>query len=153
MKKVFVLAMLPFLFFACVKTSAPCTNVTPASEEPQILAYCGANGISYSKDPSGIYYQIIDPGTNPHPTITSIVSTTYTGKLLNGVVIDSSSTALSFALNQLVVGWQIGLQFIGKGGHIKMVVPSSLCYGCNGALPTVPGNSILYFDITLVDVK
>lgn len=153
MKKVFVLAAVPCLFFACVKTSDPCTNVTPASEEPQILAYCGANGISYSKDPSGIYYQIIDPGTSPHPTITSVVSTTYSGKLLNGSVVDSSSTALSFPLNQLVVGWQIGLQLIGKGGHIKMVVPSSLCYGCNGAPPTVPGNSILYFDITLVDIK
>jgi len=51
----------------------------------------------------------------------------------------------------LIAGWQIGLPLIHKGGEIKLIVPSSLAYGCgNGPLPA---NSILYFDIHLVDVQ
>ena len=122
-----MLAMLPILFFGCVKSPTPCTGVSPASEEAQILAYCGANGISYTKDASGIYYQVIDPGTAPHPSPSSTVGTTYVGKLLNGTVVDSTDTTFTVPLNQLIDGWQIGLPIIGKGGHIKMVVHSSHC--------------------------
>jgi hypothetical protein len=62
---------------------------------------------------------------------------------------DSSKTG--WILGSLIPGWQIGLPLIHKGGEIKLIVPSSLAYGCgNGPLPA---NSILYFDIHLVDVQ
>ena len=157
MKKMFFLIALPALLFGCAKsgnTSQACTDVTPASEEAQIIAYCNANNISYTKDSSGIFYQIIDQGTAPHATISSTVSTTYVGKYLTGSVIDQSTTPYTAPLNKLIPGWQIGLQLIGKGGHIKMVVPSSLCYGCYGVPASgLPPNTIIFFDINLLDVK
>ena len=156
MKKVFVLALLPLLFLGCVKSNngtQTCTDVTPAAEEAQIIAYCTANGITYTKDPSGIYYQILNLGTAPHPTTSSKVTVDYTGKLLNGTIVDKNTTPYTNYLNQLIQAWQIAVPLIGVGGHIVMVAPSSLCYGCYGASPNVAPNTILYFDITLNKVE
>jgi FKBP-type peptidyl-prolyl cis-trans isomerase FkpA len=73
--------------------------------------------------------------------------------LLDGRVFDqqADATKTGWVLGSLIAGWQIGLPLIQKGGEIKLIIPSSLGYGCdNGALPP---NSILYFDIHLVDVQ
>lgn len=156
MKKFLIAGLMPLMFAACLKSnnsSATCSDVAPAAEATQIQAYCDANSIDYVVDSSGIYYQIVNPGEAEKPTVNSTVSTTYVGKLLNGTTIDQSSTPYQAQLNMLIAAWQIGLQKIGKGGHIKMVAPSSLCYGCYGYPPTVPSNAILFFDITLVDFQ
>jgi FKBP-type peptidyl-prolyl cis-trans isomerase FkpA len=156
MKKVLTLALLSLLFNGCLKSETstpPCSDVPPASEEPQMIAFCHANNITYRKDSSGIFYQILDMGTSPSPTLNSRVSVTYVAKYLDGSLLDQTTTPISNPLNSLIVGWQIGLQLIGEGGHIKMVVPSSLCYGCNGVPGHVPPNAIIYFDVTLTDVQ
>ncbi|HEY6978215.1 MAG TPA: FKBP-type peptidyl-prolyl cis-trans isomerase [Chitinophagaceae bacterium] len=155
MKKVLILALLPVLFYGCLKSensTPPCTDVPPATEEPQITAFCNANSIVYMKDSSGIFYQILDMGRSPAPTLSSMVSVTYVAKYLNGTILDQTTTPITNPLNNLIPGWQIGLQLIGEGGHIKMVVPSALCFGCDGS-ERVPPNTILYFDITLTDVQ
>ena len=156
MKKVLILALVPVVFYGCLKSETstpPCTDVPPATEEPQIIAFCNANSIVYMKDSSGIFYQILDMGTSPSPTLSSKVSVTYVAKYLDGTLLDQSTTPITNPLNTLIAGWQIGLQLIGKGGHIKMVVPSSLCYGCNGVPGRVPANAVIYFDVTLTDVQ
>jgi FKBP-type peptidyl-prolyl cis-trans isomerase len=71
---------------------------------------------------------------------------TYTGTLLNGTKFDAGT--ISYPLSQLIVGWQIAVPLIGKGGRIKVVLPSSLGYGAQTTGP-IPANSPLYFDITL----
>ena len=156
MKKVNFLGLLVILFYGCLKSDTstpPCTDVTPASEESQIIAFCNANSIAYMKDSSGIFYQILNPGTGPAPSLNSKVSVIYVAKYLDGTILDQTTTPITNPLNNLIAGWQIGLPLIAKGGHIKMVVPSSLCYGCNGVPGRVPANAIIYFDITLVDVQ
>lgn len=139
----------------CIKNTTPqqCTPKSVASEEPTILAYASANGITATKDPSGLYYQVITQGSGPAPSSTTKVFVTYTGKLLNGTVFDQQTNAAQtgWVLGTLIQGWQIGLPLIQKGGEIKLIVPSSLAYGCSAA--TLPANSILYFDVQLVDVQ
>lgn len=138
----------------CIKNEQGCTNQTPQSEEAQIQAYTAANGITATRHSSGIYYQIMNPGTGPAPTLTSRVFITYTGKLLTGATFDQSAdpSRSNWILRELIEGWQIGLPLIKKGGQIKLIIPSAYAYGCN---PTgsIPGNSVLYFDINLVDVQ
>jgi len=72
--------------------------------------------------------------------------------LLDGTTFDQQTDAskTGWPLGSLIAGWQIGLPLIQKGGKIKLIVPSSLAYGCGGNLPA---NSILYFDVHLVDVQ
>lgn len=145
------------LFASCVKSgsgSQSCTDISPIAEEGQILNFCEAIGMNYTKDSSGIYYEIVDPGTGTHPTANAIITTTYVGKFLTGVTLDSSTAPYTSPLSNLIRGWQIAIPKIGKGGRIKMVVPSSLCYGCYGVPQSgLPGNTILYFDVQLLDVK
>jgi FKBP-type peptidyl-prolyl cis-trans isomerase len=80
------------------------------------------------------------------------VATVYTGKLLNNTQFDASANPVSFLLNGVIKGWQIAIPLIRKGGRIKMVIPSSLAYGCNGS-GSIPPNSPLYFEVTLTDVR
>jgi len=107
------------------------------------------------KDNTGLYYQIISQGYgSTAPGIGSTISVTYTGTRLDGVVFDSTgATARSFALSNLIPAWQIGMPKIKAGGHIKLLVPSALGYGCLGIQNFIPSNTPIYFDITLVSVQ
>ncbi len=150
-----LLALVFFLFLAgCSKKEEGCMPVSPKSEEAQIIEYANSKGIIAEKHASGIFYQIMTPGTGTTtPTLNSRVYITYTGQLLNGTLFDQGTDAskTGWKLGGLIEGWGIGLPLIKKGGRIKLIIPSSLAYGCNGA-PSIPPNAVLYFDVTLVDL-
>jgi FKBP-type peptidyl-prolyl cis-trans isomerase FkpA len=96
----------------------------------------------------------MDAGTGTvAPNTTSTVTVQYVGKLLNGSTFDSSVTPFTSSLSQLIDGWKIGIPLIKKGGKIKLIIPSALGYSCTGAPPIIPGNSPLFFEVSLVDVK
>lgn len=120
----------------------------------QIQAFAAANGINAQPDPSGLFYEIIEMGSGPKASVNSKISITYTGKLMNGQTFDEALTpnAEPWPLSSLIKGWIIGIPLINEGGHIKLIIPSSLAYGC-AQYYTIPGNSVLYFDIHLVDVQ
>ncbi len=136
----------------CSKQDRGCTTVEPKAEEPQILAYAKADSIQVTKHSSGIYYQIINPGTGAALSQNSNVSVTYKGELLNGTIFDQQTNPVSFGLAGVIEGWQIGIPLIKKGGRIKLIIPSAYAYGCNGNAG-IPPNSILFFDVTLFDVQ
>lgn len=153
MKKILLLACTVFtLFIACLKKDEGCQPVPPAQEEAQLLAYANTNGMAVIKHSSGLYYQIINPGSGPVPTLDSRVFVTYTGKFLNGTVFDQKTSPINFQLGQLIEGWQIGLSLLQKGGQIHLLVPSALAYGCMGN-PVIAPNLPLFFDVNLVDVQ
>jgi FKBP-type peptidyl-prolyl cis-trans isomerase FkpA len=156
MKKIILIPFISFLLIpgtSCVKEK-PCVNKTVASEDGAMVAFANANSITATRHSSGMYYQIMAGGSGTVPTLGNTVSVTYTGKLLDGTVFESSGANPTplIPLAQFIPGWQIGLQQIQKGGSIKLIVPSSMAYGCRGA-GVIPGNSILYFEITLVEVQ
>lgn len=136
----------------CSKQEKGCMTVEPKAEEPQILAYAKADSINVTKHSSGIYYQIINPGSGATPSQNSNVSVTYIGQLLNGTTFDQRTTPISFNLARVIEGWQIGIPLIKNGGRIKLIIPSAYAYGCNGS-GSIPGNSVLFFDVTLINVQ
>ena len=136
----------------CSKQETGCTPVEPKTEEPQIIAYAAKDSIHATKHSSGIYYEIINPGSGAVPTRNSKVSVTYTGKLLDETKFDESTSPVDFYLSEVIEGWQIGIPLIKKGGRIKLIIPSAYAYGCNGSGP-IPANSVLFFDVTLTDVQ
>ncbi|HEY4149296.1 MAG TPA: FKBP-type peptidyl-prolyl cis-trans isomerase [Chitinophagaceae bacterium] len=140
----------------CLKSnnSSPCTSKAVTVDEPAILAYLATNNITgYVKHSSGLYYKIDSLGSAVSPNSSSKVYVTYTGKFTDNTVFDSVSDAskTGWTLGTLLQGWQIGLPLIGKGGRIHLYIPSALGYGCTITGP-IPANSVLVFDITLVDV-
>jgi FKBP-type peptidyl-prolyl cis-trans isomerase FkpA len=155
MKKIFLIGLPVMLLFGsgCLKSNE-CKPKSVQSEEGAITAFAAANSITATRHSSGLYYQIINPGSGVTPTISSRIYVTYVGKLLDGTIFDqqSNSSQTGFYLSQVVPGWQIALPLIQKGGQIKFIVPSSLGYGCTAQGP-IPANAVLYFDVTLVDVQ
>ena len=108
------------------------------------------------KSKSGLFYMIDNKGNNDFPSIGSTVSLHYTGKLVDGTIFDSSyqrNNPISFVLGkgQVIKGWDEGLLKIAKGGSGKLVIPSNLGYGENGAGGIIPPNSTLIFDLELID--
>jgi len=146
------LAIATIFFISCGKEKG-CKNVNPTEEDAEMQAYMSSQGITGTKHPSGLYYQIIAPGGSSRPVSTSRVYVRYVGKTFDGNEFDSQNVASNtgFTLYNLIAGWQIGIPLIGKGGRILLVVPSSLAYGCNGAGDDIPANAPLYFEIDLVD--
>lgn len=140
-----------FVFTGCIKKDQGCTPVRPQDEETQIMAYAATNGMNATKNPNGIYYEVITPGVGATPTLASTITVSYTGKLLNGTVFEQSM-GYTKALNSVIEGWQIGMPLIRKGGRIKLIIPSSYGYGCIEK-GNIPANSVLYYDIYLSDVQ
>ena len=136
--------------FTC-SGSAPKITV-PGSELLEIESYLNKNNITDAvKSDKGFYYRILTPGTGVTPTVCSNVTIYYKGSLLNGNVFDQTSTsAATFPLSQLIAGWQHGLTLIKTGGKIILYLPPSLGYGAAGSPPVIPANSSLIFEITLV---
>lgn len=107
------------------------------------------------KTESGLAYKIIEAGSGATPKETDMVKVHYTGKLTDGSVFDSSverNQPATFPLNRVIKGWTEGVQLIKPGGKIKLVIPSELAYGDNGAPPKIPGGATLTFDVELLEI-
>lgn len=154
-KNLFILVCIAGCFAACKKSSSD--NFDPEvqfkADTTAIRAFIKANNIPALKDKSGVFYQIIAPGSGSvtYTTATKITAA-YQGKLLNGTVFDSSSSFGPFTLNTVITGWGIGIPYIQKGGQIRLIIPSYFAYG-NQSAGSLPANSILDFTITLNDVQ
>jgi FKBP-type peptidyl-prolyl cis-trans isomerase len=105
--------------------------------------------------PSGLRYEIVQPGKGAYPKPTDTVKVHYTGKLLNGTTFDSSvqrGEPVDIQLDQVIPGWAEGLQKINQGGKIRLYIPPDLAYGDSGQ-GAIPPGAVLVFDIELLDVK
>ena len=135
--------------FSCT-AKIPEVNV-PAAEIAQVEAYLTANNITNAvKHPTGFYYIIEVQGTGKNPTVCTNVAFTYKGQLTNGTVLDQSTTPVLYPLSQLITGWQLGLPLAKTGGKMRLFLPPSLGYG-SSAIPGIPANSVLIFDVTIVE--
>lgn len=86
------------------------------------------------------------------------VSVHYTGTLTNGSKFDSSrdrNETFDFQLGagMVIKGWDQGVAGMKVGGRRKLTVPPELGYGAGGYPPVIPPNSVLIFDIELVEVS
>jgi FKBP-type peptidyl-prolyl cis-trans isomerase FkpA len=117
-----------------------------------IKDYLAANNLNAEERPSGLFYIITREGEGEHPDDNSTVTVRYRGYLLNGTVFDQTSDdeTISLPLNNLIDGWRIGIPLMKKGGEATLLLPSALGYGPI-ALGIIPANSVLVFDIDLVD--
>ncbi|MEP6726838.1 MAG: DUF3472 domain-containing protein [Bacteroidota bacterium] len=112
----------------------------------------GKSDTTASKD--GLFYKILKDGTGPNVMASDTVVAYYKGSLLNGEVFDETKEKpASFPLNRLIKGWQTGLPLCRVGGKIRLIIPSGLAYSIRTRSPKIPPNSVLLFDIEVVEVK
>lgn len=152
MKKIFLLlALFTVTFSACKKSDSFDAAKQAAEDDVKIQAYLTANKITAQKDPSGLYYLVVNSGSGTAPTINSTVRVAYTGTLLDGTQFDKRTNE-SFPLSGVIKGWQIGIPFVKPSGRIFLYVPSGLGYG-NTDKSGIPKNSVLIFIIDLVSFQ
>ncbi len=134
-------------FFSCTKS----TDDQYIEDIRLIESYIQLKGLEdVQKTEDGLHYQIIEPGDGISPTVTSKIKINYVGRLLNDNVFDSGF-GVTFELSGLITGWQLGIPKIKEGGKIKLIIPSRLAYGSRST-GGIPANSVLVFDIDLLEV-
>lgn len=122
-------------------------------DDAAIVDFIAKNSIVAVKHSSGLYYQILTPGSgNVNFTTSTNISVNYEGKLLNGSTFDKSTNTATFPLGNLILGWQKGIPLIQKGGKIRLLIPSGLGYK-NEARTGIPANSVLDFTVELVNAQ
>ncbi len=97
-------------------------------------------------------------GTGAEAKAGHSVSVHYTGTLTNGSKFYSSrdrNETFDFQLGagMVIKGWDQGVVGMKVGGRRKLTVPPELGYGAGGYPPVIPPNSILIFDIELIEVS
>ena len=105
---------------------------------------------------SGLQYKILKKGTGATPKTSDTVVTHYRGNLIDGRVFDSSykrGQPASFPVTGVIKGWTEALQKMKVGGKWQLFVPSELAYGERGAGKLIGPNSVLIFEIELLDIK
>ena len=150
MKKLLLLLSL-FSVFACKKDKSAEEQL--AYDIELIKKYISDKSLTALSTPEGVYYTMDVVGTGTQmPTPSNIVTVKYKGYLQDGTVFDQNTTGVDFRLGSLIRGWQIGFQKFKKGGKGKLLIPSALGYG-SAAQGNIPKNSVLIFDVELVDIK
>ncbi|KAF3689785.1 Peptidyl-prolyl cis-trans isomerase FKBP11 [Channa argus] len=80
----------------------------------------------------------------------------YTGKLMDGKVIDSSLSRdpllVELGKRTVIAGLEQSLVGVCEGQKIKATIPSHLAYGKKGYPPTIPGDAALEFEVEVISL-
>jgi FKBP-type peptidyl-prolyl cis-trans isomerase FkpA len=164
------------LFLLSVIAFASCRK---ASDEPdikqydqqQIQNYISANGLTGMKrdttngDTTGIYYQLITPGTGARVDYPDTISYVYAIHTFDGkyAVVDTALNHYYGFLGHVPpTGLMLGIRNLlkYKGGKIRLLIPSHLAYGTNGfsnggsntvTNNKIAGNQCLDYTINLIN--
>jgi FKBP-type peptidyl-prolyl cis-trans isomerase FkpA len=108
------------------------------------------------RDDSGISYAINKKGKGDLPQSGDIIEVAYTGYLTDGSVFDKGKYSVELGKGKVIEGWEVGLPYFNKGSEGWLLIPSKLAYG---PMPidedgiSIPGNSVLVFEIKILEVK
>jgi len=106
----------------------------------------------------GLQYIVLSEGTGAVAQDGDSVSVHYSGSLLDGTEFDSSvkrnqPLAVTVTEGRLIKGWIDMLRLMKKGQKVKVWIPADLGYGERGSPPVIPGNSMLVYEMELLDIK
>ncbi len=125
-----------------------------------IQAYLKKNKLIAKKTAGGTYYVVTRPGKGLPPKKGQNVSVLYRGTIMStGKEFDSSAkhgnTPITFPLGQgqVIPGWDQVLAVLTKGSKAILLIPSPLAYGPRSMGADIPANSVLRFEVELVDFK
>ena len=132
------------------------------TDDKIITDYLASKNLTNAKKTDwGVYTIITTPGTGPNLTQKDVAVINYTGKSFQDSTFDSNTDKKFEHMQPLYVdmgefrvipGWIDGLKQFNKGAKGKIVIPSSLAYGLNGAPPKIKPNENIVFDIEVTDI-
>jgi FKBP-type peptidyl-prolyl cis-trans isomerase len=148
------------LFKGVVQSSAETQRFT--SDTTAIKQYLQQEGITATKDASGLYYVITQEGGGAIPSWYSKIKASYSYRLLTDdskVVSTFDQTPNENFYNRVVDhihGLKIGLQKIPVGSKATFYVPSGFAFGPNGAVQgstqVVPPNANVIVEVDFQEI-
>lgn len=102
--------------------------------------------------------EILKKGTGEEAKNGDTVLVHYVGTLENGTKFDSSidrGTPFSFTLGagEVIKGWDKGVLGMKVGEKRKLIIPSEMGYGTQGAGGVIPPNATLIFEVELLEIN
>jgi len=152
-----MLLMVSLMVTSCMKFEGEDDGEKMIENETAIINYLAENNMNGIKDTTGLYYLITDPRpTGKMPAVGDEVQMIFKMSLLNGTVVDSSSSTspakIPYGLNFYMPGMAraIGMMRVGEQG--SFFLPFYLAYGRTGTTK-VPAYSPVRLDIRLVSSR
>ena len=136
-----------------------------AQQEGQLLKdvqiidkYLAEKNIVADTTASGVRIQVTQKGKGEKPQAGDNIVVHYRGKLLSGEQFDASydrNEPFTFPVGQgqVIRGWDESLMQLPKGSKATIYIPSPLAYGPQQRSEVIKPNSILVFDVEVLDVK
>ena len=144
---------------ACTKKEEPKTETAPAQQTAANTADKSAQPGQPAAGAPASKVETTDTvvGKGAEAVAGKTITVHYTGTLKDGTKFDSSvdrKEPFTFNLGsgQVIKGWEQGIVGMKVGGKRKLVIPPELAYGPN-AVGAIPANSVLLFDVELLEVK
>ena len=125
------------------------------SAEGEVYLTSNATNEGVVTTDSGLQYEVLRAGDGPQPSATDQVRIHYRGTLIDGTEFDSSyarDEPATFGVGGVIAGFAEGLQLMNVGSHYRLVIPSELGYGPQGAGGTIGPNATLIFEIELLEI-
>ncbi|MDG1332565.1 MAG: FKBP-type peptidyl-prolyl cis-trans isomerase [Crocinitomicaceae bacterium] len=143
----FLFALASVLLFSCGSYS----DDQLAEFDKKIEKHLKKKNIDCEKSSSGLYYKILEEGEGELIQFTNTVSVKYKGTFLNGNVFDEQTEPIELPVSDQINAWKELMLQLKKGSKAYMVAPPQLGYG-EYKVEKIPSNSILVFELEIVDV-
>ena len=151
MKKLFLCLFGLFLIVSCSDDSTSAMNL----KEGEIFLASNANQDGINLIEEGLQYSIIETGNEgAKPSLDNTITAHFHGTLTDGKVFWSSvetGEPLTIQLSQLIKGCQKVISLMQVGDKWRVYIHPDLAYGEEGR-PSIPSNSVLIFDIELLEI-
>ncbi|TAG30500.1 MAG: DUF3472 domain-containing protein [Sphingobacteriia bacterium] len=121
----------------------------------EIIDAVNAKRIDTTGSKDGVYYKIVKEGKGAFVKLTDTVTVFYKGSLLvdDSIFDQTKDKPAVFPLNRLIKGWQLIVPQCKVGSVVKIFIPSALAYSIRSRSKSIPPNSVLVFEIEVVDTK
>lgn len=135
---------------------------TQTSKKQQLLSPDDFNQYEQFTEQQTAQYQDEIVGSGQEALNGDTIAVVYKGWLTDGTLFDQSKVneqnliepfVLKLGDGQVITGWEQGIIGMKEGGKRRLIIPSALAYGEAGRDPIIPPNSMLIFDIELVQVQ
>lgn len=103
---------------------------------------------------SGLQYEVLDSGDQRRPDASAQVRLHYRVGLVNGKIFSDTyqrDEPRVYHLPEVIDGLSEGLQLIGCGGKIRLVIPPELAWGSRGSGSAIGPDAVIIWTAELLD--
>ena len=152
MKRFFTLVISLIVLTGCVQDSP---NVKQIANMKFFIENQAQEGINVIE--KGLHYAVLNSGdiNSKSPELSDTITAHFHGTLIDGTVFWSSvksNEPLTIQLSGLIEGCQKVISLMKINDKWRVYIDPSMAYGDEGR-PGIPSNSILVFDIELLDIQ